>query len=86
MEHVRFGIVGLGNTGSFHAKSLGAIANAKLTAVCLLSISQGDGGGIAKIRRYRIQLDRGVVRILADRRVVHRHATHAARGNCHRRD
>ena len=34
MEHVRFGIVGLGNMGWFHAKSLGAIANAKLTAVC----------------------------------------------------
>jgi predicted dehydrogenase len=34
MNHVRFGIVGLGNMGSFHAKSLSSIDNAKLTAVC----------------------------------------------------
>jgi predicted dehydrogenase len=34
MESVRFGIVGLGNMGSFHAKALAAISNATLTAVC----------------------------------------------------
>jgi predicted dehydrogenase len=34
MGLVRFGIVGLGNMGSFHAKALAGIKDAKLTAVC----------------------------------------------------
>jgi len=34
MDHVRFGVIGLGNMGSFHAKSLQGTANAKLAAVC----------------------------------------------------
>ena len=36
MEKVRFGIVGIGNMGSSHAKNLfdGKIENAQLTAVC----------------------------------------------------
>ena len=34
MNAVRFGVVGLGNMGSFHAKSFSGISNAKLAAVC----------------------------------------------------
>ncbi len=34
MDTVRFGVIGLGNMGSFHAKALGGISNAQLAAVC----------------------------------------------------
>ena len=34
MDTVRFGVVGLGNMGSFHVEALQSIKNAKVTAIC----------------------------------------------------
>src|SRR5688572_8025444 len=65
METVRFGIIGLGNMGSFHAAHFDKIEGAKLSAVC-----DGDAArldtmskkhGVPGFAAYRELIDSGTV-------------------------
>ena len=55
MEKVKFGIVGIGNMGSSHVRSIGTMTNAELTAVCDTNpdaFSRIDSETRAKINCY----------------------------------
>ena len=69
MEKVRFGIIGVGNMGSAHAKNFlaGKVENGVLTAICdlkpekLEAIRQVEGGaGLATFTDYKQMLASGL--------------------------
>src|SRR5438552_2375051 len=65
MQIVRFGIIGLGNMGSFHCASFDQIQDAKLTAVCDIDEKRLESVGgkytVAKFTDYREMIDSEMV-------------------------